>query len=122
MEQTKFHYNATVTKVVDGDTIHCDIDLGFGVILKNQTFRFFGINAPEIHGETKTAGLKTTAYVQKVLADKDIIIESLKDEKEKFGRWLGRIYYLEGEEWVNLNQQLIDMELAVKFMDGGQQI
>jgi micrococcal nuclease len=122
MEQTKYHYSCKVIDIHDGDTIKVDIDLGFGVVLKNQTFRFFGINAPEIHGETKTAGLKTTAYVQQVLADKDIIIESIKDEKEKFGRWLGRIYYQDGEEWINLNQKLIDMELAVKFMDGGQQI
>lgn len=122
MEQSKYHYSCKVIDIHDGDTIKVDIDLGFGVVLKNQTFRFFGINAPEIHGETKTAGLKTTAYVQQVLADKDIIIESIKDEKEKFGRWLGRIYYQDGEEWINLNQKLIDMELAVKFMDGGQEI
>ncbi len=122
MEHTKYHYSCKVVDIHDGDTIKVDIDLGFGVVLKNQTFRFFGINAPETHGDTKTAGLKTTAYVQKVLADKDIIIESLKDEKEKFGRWLGRIYYHDGQDWINLNQELIRLELAVKFMDGGQEI
>ena len=122
MEQTKYHYSCKVVDIHDGDTIKVDIDLGFGVVLKNQTFRFFGINAPEIHGETKTAGLKTTAYVQQVLTDKDIIIESIKDEKEKFGRWLGRIFYFDGTDWKNLNQELIDKELAIKFMDDGQQI
>jgi micrococcal nuclease len=122
MEQTKYHYSCKVVDIHDGDTIKVDIDLGFGVVLKSQTFRFFGINAPEIHGETKTAGLKTTAYVQQVLADKDIIIESIKDEKEKFGRWLGKIYYLDGSDWKDLNQELLDKDLAVKFMDGGQEI
>ena len=53
MEQVKYHYNALVTKVVDGDTIHCDLDLGFGVILKNQTFRFFGLNTPETKGTSR---------------------------------------------------------------------
>ena len=74
MEETKYHYSAKVIDVHDGDTIKVDIDLGFGIILKNQTFRFFGINAPEIHGDTKTAGLQTTSHVQNVLADKEIII------------------------------------------------
>ncbi len=122
MQDTKYHYSAKVIDIHDGDTIKVDIDLGFGVILKNQTFRFFGINAPEIHGDTKTAGIKTTAHVQKALADKEIIIVTIKDEKEKFGRWLGRIFYHDGEEWINLNQELIDMGLAVKFMDNGQEI
>ena len=120
MEQTKDHYSAKIIDIHDGDTLRADIDLGFGVVLKNQTFRFFGINAPEIHGDTKTAGVKTTAYVQETLAGKEVIIMSLKDEKEKFGRWLGRIYYYNGEDWVNLNQELIDKGLAVKYMDDGE--
>jgi len=122
LEQTKYHYSAKIIDIYDGDTLRADIDLGFGVVLKNQTFRFFGINAPEIHGDTKTAGVKTTAYVQETLADKEVIIMSLKDEKEKFGRWLGRIYYHNGKDWVNLNQELIDKGLAVKYMDDGEEI
>ena len=122
MEETKYHYSAKVIDVHDGDTIKVDIELGFGIILKNQTFRFFGINAPEIHGDTKTAGLQTTSHVQNVLADKEIIIVTFKDGKEKFGRWLGRIFYHNGEIWTNLNQELIDMGLAVKYMDDGKEI
>jgi micrococcal nuclease len=122
MEDTKYHYSAKVVDIHDGDTIKVDIDLGFGVILKNQTFRFFGINAPEIHGDTKTAGMQTTAYVEQALKDKDIIIVTIKDEKEKFGRWLGRIFYHDGDNWVNLNQELITKGLAIKFMDEGQEI
>lgn len=122
MENTKYHYSAKVVDIHDGDTIKVDIDLGFGITLKNQTFRFFGINAPEIHGETKTAGLKTTAYVQQVLTDKEIIIFTIKDEKEKFGRWLGRIFYHDGNDWVDLNSELINKGLAIKFMDDGKEI
>ena len=122
MENTKYHYSAKVVDIHDGDTIKVDIDLGFGITLKNQTFRFFGINAPEIHGETKTAGLKTTAYVQQMLTDKEIIIVTIKDEKEKFGRWLGRIFYHDGNDWVDLNSELINKGLAIKFMDDGKEI
>lgn len=122
MENTKYHYSAKVVDIHDGDTIKVDIDLGFGIILKNQTFRFFGINTPEIHGTTKTAGMKSLAYVKKKIKNKDIIIITVKDEKEKFGRWLGRIFYHDGVEWINLNAELIDKGLAVKFMDNGEEI
>ena len=42
-----YEYNATVTEVVDGDTIVIDIDLGFDVIFTNQKVRLLGIDTPE---------------------------------------------------------------------------
>ena len=42
MENSKYHYSAKVKEVYDGDTITCDIDLGFGITLNDQKFRFFG--------------------------------------------------------------------------------
>lgn len=117
MNESKYHYSAKVVDVHDGDTIKVDIDLGFGIILKNQTFRFFGINTPEIHGETRTAGLKSASYVQKKLIGKEIIIITIKDEKEKYGRWLGKIFYQKGEEWIDLNEELVNKKLAIKYMD-----
>ena len=40
-------YKAKITKIIDGDTIRCDIDLGFSTILANQTIRLYGIDTPE---------------------------------------------------------------------------
>ena len=48
-----YEYKATVTKVYDGDTITVDFDLGFGIILKKQTIRLFGINTPEVREQRK---------------------------------------------------------------------
>ena len=42
-----YEYPATINRVVDGDTIDVDIDLGFSIILKKQRVRLLGINAPE---------------------------------------------------------------------------
>jgi micrococcal nuclease len=42
-----YYYNCTLLKVIDGDTIDVDIDLGFGVTLSNQRLRLYGINTPE---------------------------------------------------------------------------
>ena len=122
MDNTRYHYSAKVISIHDGDTIKVDIDLGFGVILKNQTFRFFGLNTPEIYGLTKTAGMKSLAYVKKAINKKDIIIISIKDGKEKYGRWLGKIYYQNGDQWMDLNQELIDKGLAIKYMDNGAEV
>ena len=46
-------YKTIVTKVVDGDTIKCDIDLGFDIVLSNQTVRLYGVDAPESRTKDK---------------------------------------------------------------------
>ena len=112
-----FHYKMTVTKVVDGDTIRGDVDLGFGFIQRNQEFRFTGINAPEIHGPSADAGLKTKQYVSDLITGKEIIIVTKKDSKEKWGRYLAEIFYLDAtNNYVSLNKELIAKGLAVPFM------
>lgn len=116
MQNTKYHYSATVTEVHDGDTITCDLDLGFGITLNNQKFRFFGINAPELHGESEEAGKASQVYVAERILNKEIIIETIMDKKEKFGRWLGRISYQVDGEWKNLNKEMIDNKMAIVFM------
>ena len=42
-----YEYKATVVKIVDGDTVDVDIDLGFGVVLKDERVRIMGIDTPE---------------------------------------------------------------------------
>jgi hypothetical protein len=42
-----YEYRATLLKIVDGDTVDVDIDLGFGVVLSNQRIRLYGIDTPE---------------------------------------------------------------------------
>lgn len=122
MEQSRYHYNAFVTRVVDGDTIHCDIDLGFGVVLKDQVFRFYGLNAPETKGATRQAGLDSKKFIENLLINKPIIVVSIKDKKEKFGRYLAKIYVQESNGYVDVNNLLIEKKLAVKFMDDGKNI
>ena len=117
MEQSRYHYNALVTHVVDGDTIHCDIDLGFGVYLKNQVFRFYGLNAPETKGATRQAGLDSKKFIENLLVNKNIIVVSIKDKKEKYGRYLAKIYVQESNGYVDVNNLLLEKKLAVKFMD-----
>ncbi len=88
-----YDYMATLVRVIDGDTVDCDIDLGFGVWLKNQRVRLYGINTPETRTrdlKEKEAGLAAKARLIELLPEK-FVLTSVKDKKGKFGRILGII-------------------------------
>ena len=66
-----FEYNYKLVKVVDGDTIDVDIDLGFGVWLQKQRIRMMGIDTPESRTsdkEEKVYGLLAKEKLQTLLA------------------------------------------------------
>ena len=107
----------TVTRVVDGDTIYGDIDLGFNFGARKMEFRLAEVNTPEIKGANRTAGLAAKEYVEGKVLNKEVCILTKKDSKEKYGRYLAWVYYKEAENlWVCLNKKLVEMNLAVPFM------
>ena len=63
-----YEYKCKMVKVVDGDTIDVDIDLGFGVWMRNQRIRMHGIDTPE----SRTRDLEVKKYG---LAAKDFLIK-----------------------------------------------
>lgn len=102
-------YTVHVTRVIDGDTIVGDVPvhvLDHVVILKDQHFRLYGINAPEPRGPSKVMGLESKAYLDSLIYDTDVQVE-LKG-KDKYGRWLA-IVFLDG---VNINEHLVGSNLA----------
>ena len=110
-----YRYKAHVTDVYDGDTITVDIDLGFGVSMKGQKIRLYGINAPEVRGDEKVAGKETRDVLRDMILDQEIEIQTYvdkynRDKKGKFGRWLGEIYIKELQ--TSINQFLIESNLA----------
>ena len=106
-----YKYKAFVTKVIDGDTIRVDIDLGFGVTINDRIIRFANIDTPEIRGEEREQGLVSKAFVNSMIpAGSDIIIETFKDKKGKYGRYIANIILLDGEI---LNNILLEKKLAV---------
>ena len=111
-----YEYRAFVRKVYDGDTITVDIDLGFEVLLKNQKLRLYGINTPEVRGESREEGLKVRDLVRSRIANKWIIVKTHRDKKGKYGRWLAEIYESSVEE--SLNDWLLNEGHAVEFMKG----
>lgn len=84
-----FDYNAKLERVVDGDTVWLDVDLGFG-LHAHFDFRLYGINTPEVIGATRTAGLAAKAEIERLLALGTLRIETFKSDK--YGRWLAKLY------------------------------
>tara|TARA_A100001011_G_scaffold390334_1_gene473566 strand:- start:760 stop:1161 length:402 start_codon:yes stop_codon:yes gene_type:complete len=109
-----YEYSCKVVKIVDGDTIDVDIDLGFGVWLKKQRIRLFGIDTPESRTrdlEEKKYGLAAKEYLTKWLTSGGVTIKTQKDAKGKFGRILGEMYCYD----TNVNQKMIEEHHAVKY-------
>lgn len=105
-----YTYKAFVTSVYDGDTITCDIDCGFGIVLKKQKIRLYGLNAPEVRGESKELGIITRDKLRERILNKDIYLKTIKDKKGKYGRYIATIYI----ETENINDWLVQNNLAVK--------
>lgn len=83
-----YEYRATLLRVIDGDTLLIDIDLGFGIWMRNQTVRLYGINAPEL----KTPqGPVARDWLKEQLMGWTICVQTIKDKKEKYGRWLAKV-------------------------------
>lgn len=93
-----YQYQAQIQRVVDGDTYEIDIDLGLSVWVRNEKIRLYGVNTPEVYGVKKgsddyLAGKQASDFVKTVIKKGDLaIIETMKDAKEKFGRYLGVVY------------------------------
>jgi micrococcal nuclease len=107
-----YTYEATITKVTDGDTVHADINLGFNVILRDQVLRLLGINAPEMKGPTSEAGKTSQKRLEEIVVGKRVTLKTHKDKREKYGRLLAEIWI----DNVNVNQQLISEGLAKSYM------
>jgi micrococcal nuclease len=114
-----YEYNVKkVTKVVDGDTIDVDIDLGFNISF-SQRVRLAGIDTPESRTKDlreKALGLevKNKVKVSMESAKKVVIKTELPDSTEKYGRILGWVY-LDGAD-KSLNEQLIEEGYAWGYM------
>ena len=116
-----FEYSCTIVKVIDGDTVDVDIDLGFGVWLKKQRIRLYGIDTPESRTrdlEEKKYGLIAKEFVQSHLpVGETRILTTVKDKTGKYGRILGKFkaYDSYTDAWVNMNQLMIIKHLGVAY-------
>jgi micrococcal nuclease len=104
------YYVKKVTKVVDGDTIDVEIDLGFDISFSSRV-RLAGIDTPESRTANKmekALGLEAKAYLKSQIdSAKTVVIKTEKmDSSEKYGRILGWLF-LDGAT-VSMNEKMIE--------------
>lgn len=116
-----YEYRAKVIDVVDGDTLRLAVDLGCDTTLK-MTVRLWGINCPEMstQGGAAAKDFAINWLIREVgyLNDPNywVILRTVKDKKEKYGRYLGVVYGSEGAYGVSLNTALAEAGHAVRYL------
>ena len=109
-----YEYRGKVTRVVDGATVDCILDLGFN-IHHSCRVRLLGIDTPESltrDREEKARGLLSKQALKDLLTDKDFVIKTHKKKaKGKFGRVLGELWIAEK----NINKEMIELGYAVEY-------
>lgn len=102
-----YHYQATITAVYDGDTCTADVDLGFKVTVRGEKVRLVRINALEIRGANRKAGLASRDYLRDLILGREVLLKTIKDKRGKYGRYLGEIVVKQGRRNVNANDALV---------------
>jgi micrococcal nuclease len=111
--ETVYKYRAMVHNWVDGDTVDLLVDLGFRTKMEDR-FRLYGINTPEMRphkvdfssAEARQGAIKLAEAARDYAAKlapvgSYVMIETIKDAQEKFGRFLAVIYVASHKESVN---------------------
>ena len=115
-ETQLYTFKATLERVIDGDTLVCVIDCGFGTWVR-QKLRLRGIDCAELATQK---GQTAKAFVEGELKGKSIVVKTYKTDK--YDRYLTDIFYAPSkatpeeisQEGVFLNQELLDKDLAAR--------
>ncbi len=125
-----YEYKAKVVKVIDGDTVDVDIDLGFGIWMKDERVRIMGIDTPESRTRDKVekkfglaAKEKLKSLLGKTTVLKTQVSKNGEDMKGKFGRILGDfdVYDASVDAWRPATQVLMDSGHAVDYYGGSKE-
>ena len=112
-----YEYNAKLSKVIDGDTIDADIDLGFQTYIK-QRIKLYGVDTPQSRSKVTTEkeeGIKAKNKLIELLP-RDFKVRTVLNKRGKFGRVLGHVYTVDpdGKE-VNINETMVKEGYATKY-------
>lgn len=101
-----YHYKATVVRVIDGDTLEVDIDLGFNTTLKKEKLRLLGIDTPELRSKNlseRVHAQEAKQFVERYCPPGSLIyLRTEKDKKGKYGRYLAHVTLSTGLDLVDM--------------------
>jgi micrococcal nuclease len=107
-----YEYSATLVRVIDGDTVQMDVDLGFNITIREH-FRLEAINAPEVSTQDGRDAKKFLS--ERLSISQKLVIRTSKPlRQEKYGRWLASIYEINSEK--SINQILVDLGYAKPYI------
>ena len=113
MTRDDYIRRAKIVRLVAGDTVAVDIDLGMAITTR-QRLRLFGINTPEVRGPEKVAGHAATQHLADLLVryrhegEWDIVVQTRKDKRGKFGRYLASLIGADQDgNPVDLNMKMV---------------
>ena len=114
-----YEYSCKIVRVVDGDTVDVDIDLGFGVWMHKQRIRMYGIDTPESRTrdlEEKKFGLMAKEIVKKWVPEGSTqTLITRKDKSGKYGRILGSFKIVFEKEETSLNEWMVKYKYGVEY-------
>lgn len=115
-----YTYKAKLVRVINGDTLDIEIDLGFDIIIK-QRLKLYGINTPDSRSTNVTIKQKGLDVKQRLIGilTKEFKVETMLNKRGKYGRILGKVYIVdENDNEVCINELLVDEGLAVRYNIG----
>ena len=116
-----YEYNCKILRVIDGDTVDVDIDLGFGIWMHKERIRVYGIDTPESRTRDvteKVFGKLATEAVKTFLPEGSMqTLVTVQDKAGKFGRVLGKflIYDAKEDRQTTLNEWMVKNHFAVEY-------
>lgn len=115
-----YTYKAKLVRVINGDTLDIEIDLGFDIIIK-QRLKLYGIDTPDSRStntEIKQKGLDVKQRLMDLLT-KEFKVETMLNKRGKYGRILGNIYVTDSKSnEICINELLVSEGLAVRYNIG----
>ena len=120
-----YEYKCKIVKIIDGDTVDVDLDLGFGIWLRDERVRLNGIDTPESRTSDKVEqvfGIAATDRLNSLLGGEAILLSQVtkggENMKGKFGRILGNFRTLDGK---NVGDVLQEEGHAVAYHGGNKE-
>ena len=125
-----YEYRTKLLRVVDGDTVDVDIELGFGIVLTDERVRIMGIDTPESRTSDKVEkvfGLAAKNRLKELLGKQPVLKTQIakdgEDMKGKFGRVLGdfTVYDAKKDAWRPVTEILIEEGHCVDYYGGSKE-